>query len=229
MTGGGGTVGNALVDHPDVAMITFTGSPEVGWGIKGRAPRKKVGLELGNNAPVIVEPDADLELAADEDRRRRLRATRARPASRCSASTSTTRCATSSSSRSSPRVEALKVGDPLDDATDVSALIAPVERDRIVGWIDEAIGGGAKVATGGEVARRACSTPTVLTNVTPDMKVCTAGGVRPADRRAGLRLARRGARAGERQPLRPPGRGLHPRPQHRAARPRTRSTSVASR
>ena len=64
VTGGGGTVGNALVDHPDVAMITFTGSPEVGWGIKGRAPRKKVGLELGNNAPVIVEPDADLELAA---------------------------------------------------------------------------------------------------------------------------------------------------------------------
>ena len=46
MTGGGGSVGNALVDHDDVAYITFTGSPEVGWGIKGRAPRKKVGLEL---------------------------------------------------------------------------------------------------------------------------------------------------------------------------------------
>src|SRR5438128_3751995 len=64
VTGGGGRVGNALVDHDDVAYITFTGSPEVGWGIKGRAPRKKVGLELGNNAPVIVEPDADLDLAA---------------------------------------------------------------------------------------------------------------------------------------------------------------------
>ena len=47
VTGGGGRVGNALVDHPDVAMITFTGSPEVGWGIRERAPRKKVGLELG--------------------------------------------------------------------------------------------------------------------------------------------------------------------------------------
>src|SRR5438309_3218258 len=64
VTGGGGTVGNALVDSPDVAMITFTGSPDVGWGIKARAPRKKVGLELGNNAPVIAEPDADLATLA---------------------------------------------------------------------------------------------------------------------------------------------------------------------
>ncbi len=45
-------------------MITFTGSPEVGWGIKAKAPRKKVGLELGNNAPVIIEPDGDLVSAA---------------------------------------------------------------------------------------------------------------------------------------------------------------------
>jgi acyl-CoA reductase-like NAD-dependent aldehyde dehydrogenase len=64
VTGGGGDVGNALVDHPDVALITFTGSPEVGWGIRQRAPRKKEGLELGNNAPVIIEPDSDWEGAA---------------------------------------------------------------------------------------------------------------------------------------------------------------------
>src|SRR6202163_999140 len=64
VTGGGGTVGNAIVDHPDIALISFTGSPEVGWGIRARAPRKKVGLELGNNAPVILEPDADFETAA---------------------------------------------------------------------------------------------------------------------------------------------------------------------
>src|SRR5204863_1628485 len=64
VTGGGGTVGNALVDHPDIALITFTGSPDVGWGIRQRAPRKKVSLELGNNAPVILEPDGDYESAA---------------------------------------------------------------------------------------------------------------------------------------------------------------------
>ncbi len=69
-----------------------------------------------------------------------------------------------------PKVEALVVGDPLDDATDVSALIAPSERDRISGWVEEAVSGGAKVATGGDV-RNDVLTPTVLVNVTPDMKV----------------------------------------------------------
>ena len=62
--GGGGTVGNAIVDHPDVPMISFTGSPPVGWGIRQRQPRKEVALELGNSTPVIVTADADLELAA---------------------------------------------------------------------------------------------------------------------------------------------------------------------
>src|SRR5436190_5734206 len=51
VTGGGGTVGNALVTHDDVAYISFTGSGEVGWGIAEKAPRKKVALELGNNTP----------------------------------------------------------------------------------------------------------------------------------------------------------------------------------
>ena len=50
-----------------------------------------------------------------------------------------------------PRVESLVVGDPLDDATDVSALISEGERDRVVTWIDEATAAGAKVACGGEV------------------------------------------------------------------------------
>lgn len=64
VTGGGSTVGNAIVDHPDIALITFTGSPEVGWGIRARAPRKRVGLELGNNAPCIIEADGDWVTAA---------------------------------------------------------------------------------------------------------------------------------------------------------------------
>ena len=171
VTGGGGTVGNALVDHPDVAMITFTGSPEVGWGIKGRAPRKKVGLELGNNAPVIVEPDADLALAAAKI----VAGGYGYSGQTC---ISVQRVYVHHSVRDElveqivPKVEALKVGDPLDDDTDVSALIAPSERDRIVGWIDEATGGGAKVACGGQV-RDEVLTPTVLTNVTPEMKVST--------------------------------------------------------
>ena len=65
VTGGGGSVGNAIVDHPDIAMITFTGSPggRVGHP-RSRAARKKVGLELGNNAPVIIEPSGDWKTAA---------------------------------------------------------------------------------------------------------------------------------------------------------------------
>src|SRR4029077_817855 len=68
VTGGGGDVGDALVDHPDVALIPFTGSPPVGWGIRERAPRKRVGLELGNNAPVIIQADGDWRTAADKIR-----------------------------------------------------------------------------------------------------------------------------------------------------------------
>jgi acyl-CoA reductase-like NAD-dependent aldehyde dehydrogenase len=171
VTGGGGSVGNALVEHPDVAMITFTGSPEVGWGIKGRAPRKKVGLELGNNAPVIVEPDADLELAATKI----VAGGYSYSGQTCIA---VQRVYAHHAIRDAlvervvPKVEALVVGDPLEDATDVSALIAPSERDRISGWIEEAVGSGAKVATGGDV-RDGVLTPTVLVNVAPDMKVCS--------------------------------------------------------
>ena len=75
--GGGGTVGNAIVDHAGVAMISFTGSPPVGWGIRQRQPHKEVALELGNSTPVIVEADADLETAAAQARRIRLHARRA--------------------------------------------------------------------------------------------------------------------------------------------------------
>src|SRR4051794_10147204 len=63
VTGAGGSVGDPLVEHPDVAMVTFTGSPAVGWAIAGKVPRKKVGLELGNNAPVIIDESGDWETA----------------------------------------------------------------------------------------------------------------------------------------------------------------------
>jgi len=168
--GSGATVGNALVEHPDVAMITFTGSPEVGWGIKERAPRKKVGLELGNNAPLILEPSADLALAIDK-----IAVAGFSHAGQSCISTQRVYVhrdiADTFLDRMVPKVEALAVGDPLDEATDVSALISSGERDRVTSWIDEAVAGGAKVACGGEVHDGLLS-PTVLTDVTPGMKVC---------------------------------------------------------
>ncbi|MCU1364842.1 MAG: NAD-dependent aldehyde dehydrogenase, partial [Ilumatobacteraceae bacterium] len=70
------------------------------------------------------------------------------------------------------RVATIVVGDPLDEATDVSALISRSERDRVKSWIDEAVAAGAKVVNGGEISDDGVLQPTVLANVTHDMKVC---------------------------------------------------------
>ena len=171
VTGGGSTVGNAIVDHPDIALITFTGSPEVGWSIRSRAPRKRVGLELGNNAPVIIEPDGNWLAAADKIKM----AGFSHAGQSC---ISTQRIFVHSSIAEqftdalAERVQTLVVGDPLDEATDVSALISLSERDRVKSWIDEAVGQGAKVVCGGAVGADGLLQPTVLANVTHDMKVC---------------------------------------------------------
>jgi len=170
VTGGGGTVGNAVVDHPDIALITFTGSPEVGWGIKGRAPRKKVGLELGNNAPLIIEPSADVETAA----RKVSVAGFSHAGQSC---ISTQRIYVHESVRERfldalvPLVEGLVVGDPLDEQTDVSALISKGERDRVQSWVDDAVAAGAEILAGGKVREDGVLAPTVLGDVTPDMRV----------------------------------------------------------
>jgi acyl-CoA reductase-like NAD-dependent aldehyde dehydrogenase len=171
VTGGGGTVGNAIVDDPDIALITFTGSPEVGWGIKARAPHKKVGLELGNNAPVIIEPDGDVATAAAK-----IAVAGFSHAGQSCISTQRIflheAIADAFLDELVPKVAALAVGDPLDETTDVSALISTGERERVEEWVDEAVAAGAKVATGG-TERNGVLAPTVLTDARPDMKVCS--------------------------------------------------------
>jgi acyl-CoA reductase-like NAD-dependent aldehyde dehydrogenase len=171
VTGSGGTVGNAIVDDPDIALITFTGSPEVGWGIKSRAPHKKVGLELGNNAPVIIEPDGDVATAAAK-----IAVAGFSHAGQSCISTQRVYLHESIADRFLevlvPKVDALVVGDPLDETTDVSALISSGERERVESWIEEAVAAGATVATGG-TERNGVLAPTVLTQVQPDMKVCS--------------------------------------------------------
>jgi acyl-CoA reductase-like NAD-dependent aldehyde dehydrogenase len=171
VTGGGSTVGNAIVDHPDVAMITFTGSPDVGWGIRGRAARKHVGLELGNNAPVIIEPSGDWRAAAAK-----IKVAGFSHAGQSCISTQRIlvhgSIAEDFTKELVAHVDTLVVGDPMDESTDVSALISGGERDRVVGWIQEAVGQGATIATGGTVDDRGMLAPTVLTNVRPEMKVC---------------------------------------------------------
>ncbi len=165
-----GRVADHLVTHDDVALITFTGSPEVGWGIKARAPRKRVGLELGNNAPVIIEPDADLATAAQK-------VSVAGYAFAGQSCISVQRVFVHESVHDAflaelvPRVEALRVGDPLDDTTDVSALINPGETERVGRAVDGAAAEGATLVCGGTRGDDGVLHPTVLDGVRPEMEV----------------------------------------------------------
>jgi acyl-CoA reductase-like NAD-dependent aldehyde dehydrogenase len=164
-------VGDVLVDHPRVRMLTFTGSAEVGWGIRSRAPRKKVTLELGNASPVIVESDADLDLATTKV------ATHAFSyAGQTCVSIQRVyvrrECLDDFLAQLVPKVEALQVGDPADETTDVGPVIDGANRERITSWIQEAVAGGAEIVTGGD-EDGGFLRPTLLMGVTPEMKVCS--------------------------------------------------------
>ena len=164
-------VGDVLVEDPRVRMLTFTGSAEVGWDIRSRASRKKVALELGNASPVIVEPDADLDLATTKV------ATHAFSyAGQTCVSIQRVyvgrECMDDFLGLLVPKVEALHVGDPAEETTDVGPIIDDANRERIKAWIDEAVASGAEIVTGGEV-KDGLLRPTVLTGVMPEMKVCS--------------------------------------------------------
>ncbi|MFM8319652.1 MAG: aldehyde dehydrogenase family protein [Chloroflexota bacterium] len=167
--GSGGTVGEWLVTDPRVAKITFTGSPPVGEHILSVAGIKKVTLELGNTAPVIIAPDADLDFVA----RRCAIAAYANSGQVC---ISVQRIYSQSqvyepfAEKFVQASEQMVVGDPLDERVDVGPMIDVREAERIEGWVNEAALGGARVLTGG---RRTGPVyyPTVLTGVSPEMKV----------------------------------------------------------
>ncbi|HWH13899.1 MAG TPA: aldehyde dehydrogenase family protein [Miltoncostaeaceae bacterium] len=167
--GGGRDVGDALVTHPAVAMISFTGSGPVGWGIRERAPRKHVALELGNATPVIVAEDADLDHAA-----RRLAASGYTHAGQSCISVQRVYVQRAVHDafleRFAAAVADLAVGDPSDAATDVGPVIDRDNHRRVLDWIGEAQAAGARVVRGGEDAG-AVITPAVLDGITPDLKV----------------------------------------------------------
>jgi len=166
-------------------MLTFTGSSDVGWKLKTAAGRKKVALELGGNAGVIVHSDTDLEDAA-------------------------ARCAAGGFSYSGQscisvqrifvhrpvwdtflallvrKVEALKVGDPMEETTDVGPMISVHDALRVEEWVGEAVAAGASVLTGGKRAG-AVYFPTVIVGAGSEARVncCEVFGpvvtVRPYD------------------------------------------------
>ena len=167
--GSAAEIGDVLVEDERVTLITFTGSAGVGWKLRERAPRKRVNLELGNATPVVVAADADLEDAAS-----RLAANAFSFAGQSCISVQRIyverRAYDAFLERFLPKVEALVVGDPADDATDVGPLIAASERDRVLEWVDEAKASGARVLTGGELAGELLR-PTVIADARPDAKV----------------------------------------------------------
>jgi acyl-CoA reductase-like NAD-dependent aldehyde dehydrogenase len=169
ITGSGAEVGQKLVTDPRIAMITFTGSAPVGKQIRAAAGLKRVTLELGGNAGLIVDADADLsraveravpgaflysgqicisiqrifvhESVADEFTRRFVEAT-----------------------------QKLRIGHPMEESTDIASLISEEEAKRVVSWIDDAVSRGATLVTGGERSH-ATVTPAVLANVPPTAKM----------------------------------------------------------
>src|SRR3954452_21570188 len=163
-------IGDVLTEDERVRMITFTGSSEVGWGIRARANKKKVSLELGNSTPVIVLADADLDRAAAAIALNGY----AFAGQSC---ISVQRVYVEDSvhdalmERLVPKVEALKVGDPLDADTQVGPVIDEESRDRIKEWIDDAVAGGAKLVAGGEINEDGVLQPTLLDEVSLDMQV----------------------------------------------------------
>ncbi|MGH2696569.1 MAG: aldehyde dehydrogenase family protein [Actinomycetota bacterium] len=159
-----------LVTDPRIAKVSFTGSSPVGWKLKSLDPRKHFTLELGGNAGVIVHSDADLDHAAE----------------RCAVGgyyqagqscIAVQRVLVQAEvydefvRRFVKQVESLKVGDPMDEATDVGPLIDAGALDKVASLVEEAVADGAEVITGGE-RKDPFYLPTILGNVRRDMRVC---------------------------------------------------------
>lgn len=159
-----------MVTDDRLRMLSFTGSAAVGWELKRKAGKKRVTLELGGNAGVIIHHDADVDDAAE-------------------------RCALGGFSYAGqtcisvqrifvqrrvmdqflkafvPRVQKLKLGDPLDEATDVGPMISEAAARRAFAWIQEALSAGASLLCGGKLLQGAMLEPTVLAGTTPEQRV----------------------------------------------------------
>lgn len=152
-----------------IQKLSFTGSAEVGWRLKGEVPRKTVTLELGGNAAVVIHRDAEIERAVQ----RCVQGGFAYAGQSC---ISVQRIYLHEEIADTflrsfvDGVKDLRVGDPLDEQTDVGPMINLAAAERAEAWINEAIDAGARILAGG---RREGSLlqPTVLADVAPDLKV----------------------------------------------------------
>ena len=161
---------DAIIRDERVAMISFTGSAEVGWRLRERAGRKAVTLELGGNAPVIIDETADLDYAVE----RTAAAAFAYAGQVCISAQRIfvqEKVAERFTESFVARARALRAGDPLDEATQISNMIDETAARRVEGWINEAVGAGAHLLFGGK-RHGSLLEATVLTDVHPEMRVC---------------------------------------------------------
>ncbi|MCL4393868.1 MAG: aldehyde dehydrogenase family protein [Chloroflexi bacterium] len=158
-----------LIDDDRIRLLTFTGSPAVGWSLKARAGRKRVTLELGGNAGVIVHSDADIGYAAE-------RVAWGGFSYAGQSCISVQRVYVHADVYDAflkellPRVGALRVGDPLEQSTDVGPLIDAGAAERVEQWVEESKQRHAQVLTGGTRDGNLWY-PTVLGNVPADLRV----------------------------------------------------------
>jgi glyceraldehyde-3-phosphate dehydrogenase (NADP+) len=159
-----------MVSDERFALLSFTGSPAVGWKMKSESGKKKVVLELGGNAGVIVTESADLESAVSKC----ITGSFAYSGQVC---IHTQRILVheqiyeSFTRRFISGVKDLKAGDPMSESTDISAMIDEANAKRVADWVKEAVGLGAELLCGGKRNGNYFE-PTVLTNTRQDMKVC---------------------------------------------------------
>ena len=160
---------DSVLNDDRIAMISFTGSATVGWDLKNKAGRKAVALELGGNAPVIVDGSADFEKSIS----RTLTAAFAYSGQVC---ISAQRIYVHSTmfdewtSEFASRAKILKIGDPLKEETQLSVMIDEAAANRAEDWVREAAANGAKLLCGGNRDGSMLG-PTVLTNTDPEMRV----------------------------------------------------------
>jgi len=164
-----GPTAEMMVTDPRIAMLSFTGSASVGWMLKGKAGQKKVALELGGNAGVIVHNDADLETATSQ-------------AAAGGFANAGQNCISVQrmlihhdifedfTDQFIAKVKTLKVGDPREQDTDIGPMIALRDAERAEAWVQEAVELGASILMGG-TREGTMFQPTVMTETTSDMKV----------------------------------------------------------
>jgi acyl-CoA reductase-like NAD-dependent aldehyde dehydrogenase len=169
ISGSGKTIGDSFLSDKRIKMITFTGSPEVGTYIRENAGLKKVTLELGSNSAVIVDKDTDLDKAVP-------RIVSGAFAFQGQVCISVQRIYVHEAifeaftEKFVQEAEKLKAGDPLNETTDVSAMISGEDAERAASWVKSAVNGGAKLALGGS-REGSIFHPTVLLDVPKEEKI----------------------------------------------------------